>query len=77
VCVDVFDHSHVPVSFGWLDRIFNGPGLHAIHHSAESRHRDKNFSNGFRLSIWDWIFGTLYLPKRVSYIDWAWMKVTW
>lgn len=67
----IFQHAHVPVGFGWLNRIFYGPVLHQIHHSAEVRHRDKNLGNALRLSIWDWMFGTLYLPEKGEQYRWG------
>lgn len=66
-----FDHAHVRVSFGHLDRIVYTPVLHQIHHSAELRHRDKNLGGTFRLSIWDWMFGTLYLPEKDEEYRWG------
>lgn len=58
----VFAHSHVPISFGWFNRVLAGPVLHQIHHSAEPRHHDKNYSTDW--AIWDWMFGTLYIPDK-------------
>jgi sterol desaturase/sphingolipid hydroxylase (fatty acid hydroxylase superfamily) len=55
-------HSHFAQSFGKLDYVFVSARMHQIHHSAELRHRDRNFG-GF-LSIYDWMFGTLYLPGK-------------
>lgn len=53
-------HSHVWLSFGpHLEHIFNSPAQHQIHHSDAPRHFHKNF--GTNLSIWDWLFGTLYV----------------
>jgi sterol desaturase/sphingolipid hydroxylase (fatty acid hydroxylase superfamily) len=57
---DALNHSHVPLSYGWLNRIWVGPAFHHIHHSLDPRHRDKNFGGG--VPIWDWMFGTMYLP---------------
>ena len=54
-------HSHLPMSFGWLNRLFTSPVMHQLHHSAELRHRDRNFA--VQLSLFDWLFGTLYLPR--------------
>jgi sterol desaturase/sphingolipid hydroxylase (fatty acid hydroxylase superfamily) len=57
-----FRHTHIWISLGWhLNHIFNAPCLHLIHHSALPEHRDKNM--GDFLSVWDWMFGTLYVPK--------------
>ena len=57
---DALNHSHVPLSYGWFDRIWVGPLFHHVHHSADLKHRDKNFGGG--VPVWDWLFGTLYLP---------------
>jgi sterol desaturase/sphingolipid hydroxylase (fatty acid hydroxylase superfamily) len=67
----VFEHGHVPISFGPLNRVISGPILHQIHHSAEPRHRDKNMGGMFPLSIWDWMFGTLYLPVKGETYRWG------
>jgi sterol desaturase/sphingolipid hydroxylase (fatty acid hydroxylase superfamily) len=37
------------------------PSSHIIHHSAEVRHRDKNFASHY--AIWDILLDTFYLPK--------------
>jgi sterol desaturase/sphingolipid hydroxylase (fatty acid hydroxylase superfamily) len=38
------------------------PHMHQAHHSADAAQHDKNFATVF--SLWDWMFGTLYLPAR-------------
>lgn len=56
-------HSHVWVPYtGWVGRIFVSPAHHQIHHSAEERHWDRNM--GFIFAVWDWMFGTLWVPAR-------------
>ncbi len=55
-------HTHVWLDYGRLGYIFISPAQHQIHHSALPRHFNKNC--GFALAIWDWIFGTLYVPKN-------------
>jgi sterol desaturase/sphingolipid hydroxylase (fatty acid hydroxylase superfamily) len=47
---------------GWLGRLVHSPAHHQIHHSADPRHFDRNL--GYALSIWDWVFGTLWVPER-------------
>jgi len=59
--MNIFEHSHIPFSFGKLSYVIGSPVMHHIHHSAELRHRDKNF--GGIVAIWDWLFGTIYVPK--------------
>ena len=56
-------HSHVWLSFGpVIEHVVNSPAQHQIHHSDAPRHFNKNF--GINLSLWDWMFGTLYVTQR-------------
>ena len=59
--IGVFRHSHIWISYGFLNYIFCSPAMHQIHHSTEARHIDKNMSQVF--SFWDYFLGTLYVPK--------------
>jgi sterol desaturase/sphingolipid hydroxylase (fatty acid hydroxylase superfamily) len=47
---------------GVLGRIFVSPAHHQVHHSDNPAHHNRNF--GSCLAIWDWMFGTLYVPKE-------------
>ncbi|MEM9432580.1 MAG: sterol desaturase family protein [Pseudomonadota bacterium] len=54
-------HSHIWLSYGRvLEHVFISPAQHQIHHSVALRHHDKNFGSIF--ALWDWMFGTLYIP---------------
>lgn len=56
-------HSHMWISFrGALGRILVSPAHHQVHHSANPKHFNKNF--GSCLALWDWMFGTLYIPAK-------------
>jgi sterol desaturase/sphingolipid hydroxylase (fatty acid hydroxylase superfamily) len=56
-------HSHMWISFrGLAGRIFISPAHHQVHHSNNPEHFDKNF--GSCLALWDWMFGTLYVPAK-------------
>jgi sterol desaturase/sphingolipid hydroxylase (fatty acid hydroxylase superfamily) len=57
-------YTHSPTKFGIgpLNHILTDNLLHRIHHSAEPRHFDKNFSAVF--SFWDVLFGTMERPKK-------------
>ena len=54
-------HTHVwirlPEPWG---RLVMSPAAHQIHHSADPAHYGRNLGNA--LALWDWLFGTLYLP---------------
>lgn len=55
-------HSHVWVDWGpALSHVLVSPAQHQIHHSVDPRHWDKNM--GFMLAVWDWLAGTLYVPR--------------
>lgn len=55
-------HSHVWLAYPqWLSHILISPAQHQIHHSVERRHWDRNM--GLVFAVWDWAFGTLYVPK--------------
>lgn len=56
-------HSHVPMAYPrWLSFFLVSPWMHQVHHSSERRHFDRNM--GFIFAFWDWMFGTLYIPRR-------------
>ncbi len=64
-----FRHSHIWFSYGrFWEHIFISPAQHQVHHSLEPKHHNKNY--GEILAIWDWLFGTLYIPEgreEISY----------
>ena len=56
-------HSHVWIAFsGVLGRVFVSPAHHQIHHSTNPKHFNRNY--GSCLALWDWMFGTLYVPGK-------------
>ncbi len=56
----MYIHSNIDVRSGSLQRVINGPEMHRWHHSAGKESHHTNFST--KLAIWDWIFGTAFLP---------------
>lgn len=60
-------HTHVWLSFGPLvERVLISPAQHQIHHSVDPPHWNRNMGQIF--AIWDWMFGTLYIPQRAEQI---------
>lgn len=56
-------HTHIPITFtGFWGRILQSPMHHQVHHSTDPRYFNTNL--GFCLSLWDWAFGTLYVPQK-------------
>jgi sterol desaturase/sphingolipid hydroxylase (fatty acid hydroxylase superfamily) len=61
-------HSHIWLDFGpVLSRLFISPAQHQIHHSRNPVHFNKNY--GEMLALWDWMFGTLYVPKEREQLE--------
>ncbi|MFY9657796.1 MAG: sterol desaturase family protein [Methylocystis sp.] len=55
-------HTHLWLPFtGLAGRVFQSPAHHQLHHSRDPAHYDSNF--GFSLAIFDWLGGTLLMPK--------------
>ncbi|AFH49225.1 Sterol desaturase [Ignavibacterium album JCM 16511] len=55
----MYIHSNIDVKTGWIQKIINGPEMHRWHHST-GKGRNRNFAT--KLAIWDWIWGTAFLP---------------
>ena len=56
-------HSHVWLPYPrTLSFVLISPAMHQIHHSTNPEHHNRNF--GLIFSCWDWLFGTLYVPKE-------------
>jgi sterol desaturase/sphingolipid hydroxylase (fatty acid hydroxylase superfamily) len=59
--MDFVRHTHLGVSFGWLNEWVICPHYHQLHHSTNPKHYNKNF--GLALAIWDRMFGTFAVPE--------------
>lgn len=53
-----FIHANIKTNLGLFKYVVVTPQYHRVHHSNLPRHFDKNY--GERLTLWDWIFGSLY-----------------
>jgi sterol desaturase/sphingolipid hydroxylase (fatty acid hydroxylase superfamily) len=56
----MYIHSNLGVRSGRLQWLINGPEMHRLHHARDVRNR--NFAT--KLAIWDFLFGTAYLPAE-------------
>jgi sterol desaturase/sphingolipid hydroxylase (fatty acid hydroxylase superfamily) len=56
-------HTELWIPFcGALGRVLMSPAHHQVHHSTDPAHFNKNL--GSCLALWDWMFGTLYVPGK-------------
>lgn len=65
-----FRHHHVSFRYPrWLEYWLQSPGMHHTHHSYLEKHWDSNL--GLVTSIWDRLFGTLYIAERYEETPWG------
>lgn len=58
-----FNHSNIRGSIGPLKYIFNNPQMHIWHHAYDiPREHRYGVNFGISLSVWDYLFGTAYIP---------------
>jgi sterol desaturase/sphingolipid hydroxylase (fatty acid hydroxylase superfamily) len=60
-------HSSSEPHFGGLRCVLVDNRYHRIHHSIDPAHHDTNF--GAMTPLWDWLFGTLYMPTSDEWPD--------
>jgi sterol desaturase/sphingolipid hydroxylase (fatty acid hydroxylase superfamily) len=54
-------HTEVIGRLGWLEKVFNTPSHHRVHHGSNGIYLDRNY--GGILIVWDKLFGT-FQPER-------------
>lgn len=57
-----FIHSNIGWNFGFVERFLVTPRFHHWHHGSERAAIDINYAAHF--PIYDWLFGTHYLPEK-------------
>jgi len=56
------NHANIYLPLGPLKYIFNSPQMHIWHHSKELPKGSYGVNYGISLSIWDYFFGTVWMP---------------
>jgi sterol desaturase/sphingolipid hydroxylase (fatty acid hydroxylase superfamily) len=65
-----FRHYHVSLRYPrWLEYWLQSPGMHHTHHSYLRQHWDTNL--GLVTSVWDRLFGTLYIAEADEATPWG------
>jgi sterol desaturase/sphingolipid hydroxylase (fatty acid hydroxylase superfamily) len=64
----MYIHANLNVHTGNLQKIINGPEMHRLHHTT-GKGRNRNFAT--KLAVWDWLFGTAYLPAGIKAEDYG------
>ena len=55
-------HTQKIGKLGWLDRVFNTPSTHRVHHASNRDYLDRNY--GGILMLWDRLFGTYQAEEK-------------
>lgn len=63
--IGLLNHANLNISWGALRYVFNSPRMHVWHHDRHPS-RQAGFNFGVVFSLWDWIFGTAYMPADGS-----------
>lgn len=70
VFVGHLNHANVGWDYGILKYVFNNPKMHIWHHAkALPQDRNQGVNFGLTLSLWDYIFGTAYIPEDGKEIE--------
>jgi sterol desaturase/sphingolipid hydroxylase (fatty acid hydroxylase superfamily) len=65
-----FRHYHIQFHYPhWLAKWIQSPAMHHTHHSYLRQHWDTNMAAV--TSIYDRLFGTLYIPERDEFTPWG------
>ncbi|MEP2025522.1 MAG: sterol desaturase family protein [Reichenbachiella sp.] len=64
IAIGHWNHANFNVNIGPFKYLFNNPAMHIWHHAKELPNDHKYGVNfGLSLSIWDYLFGTSYIPR--------------
>lgn len=71
ITIGHLNHSNIPFDYGKvLKYVFNNPKMHIWHHAkALPENHQKGMNFGISLSLWDYLFGTAYVPQSGKNIE--------
>lgn len=70
VLVGHLNHANLNWNYGIFGYLFNNPKMHIWHHAKEMpEERPYGMNYGLSLSLWDYLFGTAYMPKSGKNIE--------
>lgn len=63
ITIGHLNHANFYLPLGPLRYLFNSPQMHIWHHAKELPKGKLGVNYGITLSVWDYIFGTVWMPK--------------
>lgn len=64
IVIGHLNHANVKITYGPLKYVFNNPVMHLWHHAKELPAGSHGVNYGISLSLWDYLFGTAYIPNE-------------
>ena len=64
VAIGHLNHANLNITYGPLKYILNNPVMHLWHHAYHQPKGSYGVNYGLSLSIWDYLFGTAYIPSE-------------
>lgn len=68
ITIGHLNHSNIKITWGPLKYFLNNPVMHLYHHAYELPKGKNGVNYGISLSLWDYIFGTDYIPESAGTI---------
>ena len=64
ITIGHFNHANIKITWGPLKYVFNNPVMHLYHHAYHlPKEHPYGMNFGISLSLWDYLFGTHYVPE--------------
>ena len=64
ILIGHLNHANVKITYGPLKYVLNNPVMHLWHHAKEIPAARHGVNYGISLSLWDYLFGTAYIPNQ-------------
>uniref|UniRef100_UPI004047BE26 sterol desaturase family protein n=1 Tax=Algoriphagus sp. TaxID=1872435 RepID=UPI004047BE26 len=64
IVIGHLNHANVKITYGPLKYVLNNPVMHLWHHAKELPTGSHGVNYGISLSLWDYLFGTAYVPNE-------------
>lgn len=72
-CWGMYIHSNIDAHMGIWQKFINGPEMHRWHHAQDVH----NINYATKFAIWDWLWGTAYMPRYLKPKVYGVLDVEW
>ena len=70
ISIGHLNHANLKLDYGILRYVFNNPIMHLYHHAYHlPKEKNQGVNYGISLSVWDYLFGTNYIPDQNGSIE--------